>query len=187
MRRGQHAADDGSFGKSAGGAMARGVALIVAAVLLGVILLRATDGDEVFTAAADGTEEDTGNGSDGTTDTSLEVPDDTSTTLPPPRDPSQVTVLVANGAGIGGLASRIAETLNGANYVTIEPTNTRAPAESSVVFFTPGFESEANAIAALLGNPQPPVEALPETLPVESMGTANVLVVAAADLAQASG
>ena len=47
MRRGQHAADDGSFGRSAGGAMARGVALIIAAVLLGIVLLKATDSSSV--------------------------------------------------------------------------------------------------------------------------------------------
>jgi hypothetical protein len=94
-------------------------------------------------------------------------------------------VLVANGAGIGGLAGRIAETLNGANYVTAEPTNTRAPANESIVFFTPGYESEAAAIAALL-SPTPRVEALPDPPPVENVGTANVLVVAAADLAEPS-
>lgn len=185
MRRGQHAADDGSFGKSAGGAMARGVALIVAAVLLGVVLLRATDGSDLDVAADDDVE-DEGIGSDDgdDTDSTVDVPT-TDTTLAPPRDPAEVTVLVANGAGIGGLAGRIAETLNGANYVTAEPTNTRAPANESVIFFTPGYEAEANAIAALL-SPQPRVEALPDPPPVESIGTAHVLVVAAADLAEPS-
>jgi hypothetical protein len=184
MRRGQHAADDGSFGKSAGGAMARGVALIVAAVLLGVVLLRATDGSDLDAVASDDVEDDSGDDAGDDTDSSVDLPT-TDTTLPPPRDPAEVTVLVANGAGIGGLAGRIAETLNGANYVTAEPTNTRAPANESIVFFTPGYESEAAAIAALL-SPTPRVEALPDPPPVENVGTANVLVVAAADLAEPS-
>lgn len=184
MRRGQHAADDGSFGKSAGGAMARGIALIVAAVLLGVVLLRATDGDvSQATAGDDPTEVADDDDGNGTTDASVQVPT-TDTTVAPAHNPAEVTVLVANGAGIGGLASRIAETLNGANYITIEPTNTRAPADESVVFFTPGYEADAAAIAALL-NPVPRVEALPDPAPVESISTANVLVVAAADLAEA--
>ncbi|HYF47690.1 MAG TPA: LytR C-terminal domain-containing protein [Acidimicrobiales bacterium] len=183
MRRGQHAADDGSFGKSAGGAMARGIALIVAAVLLGVVLLRATDGDEPFTPVADDDETEVISGDeDDDTDTSVDVPT-TDTTLAPPRNPAEVTVLVANGAGIGGLASRIAETLNGANYITAEPTNTRAPADESVVFYTPGYEADAAAVAALL-TPTPRTEALPDPPPVESIGTANVIVVAAADLAE---
>lgn len=185
MRRGQHAADDGSFGKSAGGAMARGVALIVAAVVLGVVLLRATDGSELDAAAIDDTENDSGSGSvDEETDSSVDLPT-TDTTLAPPRDPAEVTVLVANGAGIGGLAGRIAETLNGANYVTAEPTNTRAPANESVIFYTPGYQADAAAIAALL-SPVPRVEALPDPPPVESVGTANILLVAAADLAEPS-
>jgi len=183
MKRGQHAADDGSFGKSAGGAMARGVALIVAAVLLGVVLLRATDGNDLDVAASDDTEDERGDDTrDDETDSSVDLPT-TDTTLAPPRDPAEVTVLVANGAGIGGLAGRIAETLNGANYVTAEPTNTRAPANESIVFYTPGYEADAAAVAALL-SPAPRVEALPDPPPVESIGTANVLVVAAADLAE---
>jgi hypothetical protein len=184
MRRGQHAADDGSFGKSAGGAMARGVALIVAAVLLGVILLQATDGTDLDTAASDDTEDDGGSAIDEDSDSTVDLPT-TDTTLPAPRDPAEVTVLVANGAGIGGLASRIGETLNGANYVTAEPTNTRAPANESVVYYTPGYESDAAAVAALL-SPTPRTEALPDPPPVENVGTANVLVVAAADLAEPS-
>ena len=185
MRRGQHAADDGSFGKSAGGAMARGVALIVAAVVLGVVLLRATDGTDLDAVATDDTEDDRSDSAiDDETDSSVDLPT-TDTTLAPPRDPAEVTVLVANGAGIGGLAGRIAETLNGANYVTAEPTNTRAPANESVIFYTPGYEADAAAIAALL-SPVPRVEALPDPPPVESVGTANVLVVAAADLAEPS-
>ena len=184
MRRGQHAADDGSFGKSAGGAMARGVALIVAAVILGVVLLRATDGTDLDAAAGDDIADDRADDAVDDTDSSVDLPT-TDTTLAPPRDPAEVTVLVANGAGIGGLAGRIAETLNGANYVTAEPTNTRAPANESVIFFTPGYEADANAIAALL-SPVPRVESLPDPPPVESVGTANVLVVAAADLAEPS-
>ena len=184
MKRGQHAADDGSFGKSAGGARARGIALIVAADILGVVLLRATDGTDLDTAAGDDTEDDGGSTIDEGPDSSVDLPT-TDTTLAPPRDPAEVTVLVANGAGIGGLAGRIAETLNGANYVTAEPTNTRAPANESVIFYTPGYEADAAAIAALL-SPVPRTEALPDPPPVESIGTANVLVVAAADLAEPS-
>jgi hypothetical protein len=185
MRRGQHAADDGSFGRSAGGAMARGVALIVAAVLLGVILLRATDGPEPFPSDATVVSSD----GDDTTNTSANPDDEsstTSTTLSAAHNPAEVTVLVANGARIDGLASRIGDQLKPANYIVAEPGNTKAPADESAVYFTPGYEADAAAIAALL-NPPPKVAALPDPPPVDDMKGANVLVVAAADLSTAAG
>lgn len=183
MRRGQHAADDGSFGRSAGGAMARGVALIVAAVLLGVILLRATDSPEPF-ANVD-TEDAVADDGDSTvtSDPASTTPSVTATAA---RDPSEVTVLVANGAGIPGLASTIADQLKGANYVVAEPGNTKAPADDSAVYYTPGYEADAAAVAALL-TPPPQVAPLPSPAPVDDMKSAHVLVVAAADLAAASG
>ncbi|HEX4905106.1 MAG TPA: LytR C-terminal domain-containing protein [Acidimicrobiales bacterium] len=183
MRRGQHAADDGSFGRSAGGAMARGIALIVAAVLLGVILLRATDSPEPF-ANIDTEVDDEGEGTTVTTDPTIT----TETTAAPAtvHNPAEVTVLVANGAGIPGLASKIGDQLKGANFVVAEPGNTKAPADESAVFFTPGYEGDAAAIAALL-SPPPKVAPLPDPPPVDDMKSAHVLVVAAADLAAASG
>lgn len=183
MRRGQHAADDGSFGRSAGGAMARGVALIAVAVLLGVILLRATDGPEPFAGTPVEADDDT----DDTTD-STATPGETTPTPAPPaaHDPATVTVLVANGAGIQGLATRIADQLEAANYVAAEPGNTRAPADESAVFYTPGYDADAAAIAALL-SPAPATAPLPDPPPVDDMKGAQVLVVAAADLATAAG
>lgn len=185
MRRGQHAADDGSFGRSAGGAMARGIALIVVAVLIGVVLLKATDSPEAFTSSTVDQSSDDG---DGTTVTTAD-PGDTATTTAPAavaRNPAEVTVLVANGAGIQGLATRIADQLKAANYVTADPGNTKAPADESAVFYIPGYEADAAAIAQLL-TPVPKVAPLPDPPPVDDLQASHVLVVAAADLATASG
>jgi len=66
------------------------------------------------------------------------------------------------------------------------PTNTKAPADTSMVFYTAGYEADAAAIAALL-SPAPATAALPEPPPVDDMKGAHVLVVAAADLATAAG
>ena len=187
MRRGQYAADDGSFGRSAGGAMARGIALIVAAVLLGVILLRATDGPEPFSGvSASESDDDDGDGSTVTTTDPGTVT--TASTAAPAvaHNPAEVTVLVANGAGIDGLASRIADQLKAANYVLSEPGNTKAPADESTVFYTAGYEADAAAVAALL-SPPPKTALLPDPPPVDDMKGAQVLVVAAADLATAAG
>lgn len=161
--------------------MARGVALIIAAVLLGVVLLKATDEPSFEAAGSDRVTVPSGDGE--TTTTTLKG---SSTTLAAAHDPSSVTVLVANGAGIKGLASKIADKLKAANYVTAEPENTKAPADASSVFFSPGYEADANAIAALL-TPAPKVAPLPNPAPVTDLKSAKVLVVAAADLATAAG
>jgi hypothetical protein len=182
MSKGQHAAGDGSFPRSAGGAMARGIALIVVAVVLGVVLLRSTD------SPADPVVSSGGGGGKATTTTSTAPPAGGSTTTTAPaaaaHDPSKVAILVANGTGgqVKGAAGRIAATLKTSNYLLKEATNTKAPAESSVVYFAAGYEPDARKIATLL-TPQPKVAALPAASPVKDLAGANVLVVVAADLA----
>jgi hypothetical protein len=166
--------------------MARGIALIVAAVLLGVVLLRATDGPEPFTADATESNDDDGGTGDDTVTT---LPSDTETTVTtavPAHNPAEVTVLVANGASISGLASKISDQLKAANFVVAEPTNTKEAAAESAVFYTAGYEADAAAIAALL-NPAPKTAPLPNPPPVDDLAGAQVLVVAAADLAAAAG
>ena len=181
MSRGQHAAGDGSFGRSAGGAMARGILLIVVAVLLGVVLLNATDDPEPFTAAESG--EDAGGRGAEPADEEADTTstESTTTTLAEPHDPAEVTVLVVNGSGVRGVAGRITEQLKASNFVTAEPGNVE-PVESSRVYYTPGYEADAAAIAGLL-TPPPAVEAMPDPAPVSDLKGAHVLVVVAADLA----
>ena len=182
MSKGQHAADDGSFPRSAGGAMLRGIGLIVVAIVLGVVLLNATDSPEPFQAEASAGDE-----------TPAVVPDDegdegttTSTTVAAAQahDPSEVQILVANGTGgqVRGAAGRIAETLKASNYILKTSTNTRTAAEASMVYFQPGYDEDAKRIAALL-TPAPGVQAMPDPVPVADLAGANVLVVVAADLA----
>jgi hypothetical protein len=166
--------------------MARGIALIVVAVLIGVVLLKATDSPEAFTTT---NVESSDDGDDeGTTVTTADSDDTTPTTAAAEvaHNPAEVTVLVANGAGILGVAPRVADQLKAANYVTAEPGNTKAPADESAVFYTPGYEADATAIAQLL-TPVPKVAPLPEPPPVDDLKASHVLVVAAADLAAASG
>jgi hypothetical protein len=173
---------DGSFNRSAGNALARGVVLIVAAVLIGIVLLRSTDGSEPFRNVA----EDDG-GADGSGDPSQPGGDGggtTSSTAAPAtaRDPAQVTVLVANGSGVKGAAQRIADTLKASNYVTAQPVNTTARADASAVYYVEGYEPDARAVAKLL-NPAPNVAAMPNPLPVADLAGSHVLVVVATDLA----
>ncbi len=174
MKRGQHAADDGSFARSAGGAALRGAALIFVAVVVGVVLLNATEGSEPFTAEPDRR----------TTTTAPPDEDDeppTETTVPA-RDPAEVRVLVANGSGIAGAAGRLTDQLNAVNYNVLAPGNTNPPRiESSAVYYAPGFQAEAEALARLL-QPAVTVAPMPDPLPVDDLKEADVLIVLAEEL-----
>ncbi len=180
MSPGRHAANDGSFGRSAGGAMARGVALILVAVVLGIVLLQATEGPGPFEATTPAESGLAGGVSTTASTAAGQEPSATSTTLAP-VDPSTITVLVANGGGIAGLAGEISKQVAAQGYQTAEPTNT-SRVDASVVYYTPGFEAAAEALAASF-EPAPEVAPLPDPPPVDDLETANLVLVAAADLA----
>lgn len=190
MSRGQHAADDSSFGRTAGGAMARGVVLIIVAVLLGVVLLNATD--EPFTTTADRAAPDRTSAEDDGATIGDSLPDEGSaptdttvtTAAPAARPPGEVTVLVVNGSGVSGIAAAFTERVGTSGYLTAAPSNLsgggRVPA--SAVYYTDGFEAEAQALAATL-SPVPQVAPLPEPAPVDDLRAATVLLVVGPDLA----
>lgn len=192
MRRGEHAADDSSFGRSAFGAMGRGVALIVAAVVLGVILLRATDSPEPFAAiAAEADAEDdesTGSDEEGdgdeTTSSTDPVGDDTTTSTPPATvDPATIIVKVANAEAGEGVAGRFRDVVAEAGYQTVSPANAEAATTSTVYFVTADAEAAARQLAALF-DPVPAVAALPDPSPVEGdLQGAQVVLVVGPDLA----
>jgi hypothetical protein len=180
VSRGQHAADDGSFQRSAGGAMARGIALIVAAVVLGVVLLNATDSPEPFVpkvTAADGPTTTTP--STSATDATTTTP---TTAAAKAHKPGEVQVLVVNGSGVNGAAGRVATTLSSEGY-TLKPSGNVKTAAASNVYFQPGYQADAQAIAAKL-TPAPGVLPMPTPAPVKDLAGAHVLVVVAADLAK---
>jgi hypothetical protein len=158
--------------------MARGIALIVAAVVLGIVLLNATDRTPSFVET---------NGSKATQTTVAGSTETTSASTPSTarskaHDPSAVAILVANGSGVKGAAAKIATTLAGSNYVLKTSVNTKTPASSSIVYYSPGYDADARAIASLL-TPAPSVQPMPSPLPVADLTGANILVVVAADIA----
>lgn len=155
-------------------ALIRGVALIAAAVVLGVVLLRA---QEPFRPAADPVQ---------TTTTTAEPekvadPDgDADDEVPEVRDPGDYTVLVANGAGVAGAAGRFSARLADGGFQVAEPTNAER-VETSTLYFAEGFEREAGEVAALL-DPTPALQPLPEVPPVEDLAGASILLVVGPDL-----
>lgn len=183
MSRGAHAADDGSFARSAGTAAVRGALLILVAIALGIALLAATDDDDTTGVAADDDSAEV----DTPRATTPDPGAGTATTAPPPTTPqarpaAEVRVLVANGSGVAGLATRYKDQLAGAGYNALAPVNTTSRPLPSVVYFAPGFDAEAAALAAALA-PAPPVAAMPAEPPVEQLGEADVLVVVGPELA----
>jgi hypothetical protein len=180
VSRGQHAADDGSFQRSAGGAMVRGIALIVVAIVLGVVLLRATDSPapSTISATSGGTTSSTPTSVAGSSSTTAPTTDTTTKTTA--HNPSEVPVLVANGSGVNGAAGRVAAILQPKNYI-IKPSVNTGTAPASVVYYQPGYQADAEAIAALL-TPKPAVQAMPDPAPVKNLAGAQVLVVVAANL-----
>ena len=161
------------------GSVVRGAILVAVAVVIGVLLLRDDDNDTTQGAV----------GSDraGQIDQGAAPEDDedpavtTTSTTAPPRDPAEVKVLVANGSGTNGAAGGTTDALEALGYVTGTPTNAER-VESTIVYFTTGFQAEAEALAAAIGATPESVTAMPAVAPVDDLQLANVLVHLGPDL-----
>jgi hypothetical protein len=181
MRRGRQAADDGSFARSVGVHTARGALLIGIAVLVGLLLLQKMDSGKTAASRIR-----------TITPTTL-----TPTTAPPltttTRPAAAVKVMVANGTTTNGIASTAQRLIAQAGYNALGPADGTAAAKAArrntIVYYAPGFDTEARRIAALLGmTPAPPVAPLPTTaLPVTDLKGANVLVLVGPDYAAKHG
>jgi len=195
MTAGAHDTGEG-FGRSAGVNAARGIAVIVGAVLLGLFLMvRGVDDNATAASeAVDETETTVDETAEGADDTA--APEDVVTTLPPEeaaptedtlgaqRNPSEVTILAVNGTDPvqSGVAGRTSDRLTAAGYIEAPPANADTAGPSVVLFFE-GFESDARAIAQLFGvDPDAVVRPFdPATSPVVDTRGANVIVMAGSD------
>ena len=163
---------------------ARGAVLVIAAVVIGLVLLRnGLDTSETFTpSTTDGSAaEDDGSSDSTATDTSTD--DATVTTARPPQ---QVATIVLNDSGVSGAAGRYSDYLAnlGYNLTNAEGDTSTLPgdAPATQVLYQPGFEPEAQVVAAAIGAPATSVAALGTTLPGTVSG-ASVVVVLGTDLA----
>jgi hypothetical protein len=93
-----------------------------------------------------------------------------------------VKVLSANGTVTNGVGDKVRRKLLAANYDALTAVTATNKTKNSVVYFTPGFESEAGAVAVVVGVPATAVQAMPAKPPVPQLGSANVLVVAGDDI-----
>jgi hypothetical protein len=168
---------------AAQGSVARGAVLVAVAVVIGVLLLR--DDDAATTQVAVGSDT-AGEIDDGVVDDGGEDADPDSTTTTPTteaaRPPAEVKVLVANGSGVNGAAGGATDALEALGYVTATPANAeRLPA--TIVYYTTGFQAEAEALAAAIGAGEDSVTPMPAVAPVDDLQLANVLVHLGPDLA----
>ncbi len=153
------------------------VVLVVVTALLGLFILKKISDD-----SGDG-----GGGSGSATTQPVDTsPDSTTSSTVPAADMSQAKILVANGAGVKGLAGSTTTALQGAfptaTYLT--PTDANAKYQASAVYYQPGFEAQAGLVATSLG--LAPSGLFPPALPLADptkIGDANILVLLGADKA----
>ncbi|HVM41029.1 MAG TPA: LytR C-terminal domain-containing protein [Acidimicrobiia bacterium] len=167
----------GSFGRSLAAAAARGAGLVAVAVLIGVLLLEATD-TTGGPAPADTVV--VGGGSSTTTTTS-----DTALPGAAIRPPADVQVLVLNAARLQGAAGEVAQELQAAGYPTLEPANAPTQAET-VVFFKPGFEAEAAVMAPKVSE-NAITDPLPDPSPFAGTEQADLVVVIGSEIKSTRG
>ena len=179
---GRYAADDGSFGKSAGSAAARGGVLVAVAVVIGLIILAVgfDGGDDTATGSTDsgdsnatttaptttapGEEGEEGDETPTTSAGEGEGEEGGSTTLAPTpstRPPGEVKVAVGNGVGEPGLAGIAQEKLTSAGYVTDASNASTLPTPETAIYYVDGYASDAAAVAAVLGSPADVITAAP--------------------------
>lgn len=154
----------------------KALVLIVVLVAVGIaVLARSTTGKVSPSSAA-------ASQHSASSTTSPTVPAPTTTVALIPA--SQVKVQVLNGVLTGSLAGQWSTKLHtSAGYITEPPDNATAKVQSSIIYIlTPGYQAEADALAAAVGLPAsvvdptiPPPASAP--IPASERATANLVLV----------
>ena len=148
----------GDRGNGAGGGsivsstVARGVALVALAVVVGIVLLQIVDDGSSGSVSTDGgatpdpeATTTVPNGDDGSTATTASVPDT------PERTPEEVRIIVLNGGAQSGSAATMSEELSAAGYVNQEtPNNDAEKREGNSLECRETFEREAESLATVV-------------------------------------
>ena len=160
---------------------ARGVVLVVIAVLVGLVLLRnGIDADSSAGGSGgsdQGTSTDAGS-TDGSTTTSSSAPVGL-------RSPSEVPLIVLNGSGVQGAAKKYSSfllTKGYTNQTDADGGNASAQADTSKVYYQEGFQKEAEAVASAIGAPSTGGTAPVPTVSLGQTNNASVIVVVGKDL-----
>ncbi|MDQ6727889.1 MAG: LytR C-terminal domain-containing protein [Actinomycetota bacterium] len=156
----------------------RGLVLAAVAIVCCVALLRqlgsGPDGVNLFSRVT----------SEPAPAPSLQVQTTTAAGFPGTTRPKgEVRVLVANGAGVKGLATAATNALRNVGYDVLPPVDATTIVATTLVQFSVGYEADARGIAAALTLGVRAVSAL-DAPPVDAgdIGDARVIVVLGADL-----
>ena len=155
------------------------LSVIVAAiaVLLGFLILRDVNRDRYDVSAPITTEATIVDPSGEVTVAPTET-----TTLPR----TGFKILVANASGVTGSAGQMSTALQSEQFIVSQPVNadvTYGKQSVTVVFYVPGYEAGATAVAEILGGIQIQPVATPAPVEGGSLGEAQVLVMLGTDLA----
>jgi hypothetical protein len=149
-------------------------ALVVLVVFVAMTVLVLSDIHPAATKTASGS-----TAVSTTTTTKPAHPTTTTTTVPP----NKVPVVVANASGVTGAAEKISSQLATGGWDLLAPVNATTEVTSSSVYYVAGFQPEAEIIATSLHLPTSAVAPYTTAVPISSIGTAEVVVVAGPDLA----
>src|SRR5205085_11083475 len=161
----------------------RGIVMLAAAVLVGLLPLDHTDDPSAIVTSTGG----------ATTTTT--TPRTSSTTTPPTtapvrHEPAEVKVLVLNGVDKKkAIAGPGARALVNAGFSQTTGKDAAATVTKSVVYVVPGFDADGKIVAGLLGIPPAAVHVLPTPLPTEvgNPGDAQIIVVLGPDAPVSTG
>jgi hypothetical protein len=159
----------------------KAAAIIVAAVLIGVLVLYQNDSGGGGLSAAE-IAAARANAQNGFTTTTLGDEQDLTTTTIGARAPQTVKVIAVNATSQSGIAGRATTRLTTAGYNALAPGNATAAYKASspttvVYVVTAGYEREAAAVAALFSLPSSAVKSLPTPSPSTDIKDVNVAVV----------
>lgn len=158
-----------------------GIIVAAIAVLLGFLILRDINRDRGGVDVSGPVE--TQPISTDVTGTDVTLPPIDSTTLPR----TGYKVLVANASGVSGSAGQMATALQAQGFVVVQPATNAAETVGkqtvTVVFYVPGYETGAAAVAEVLGGVATQPVASPPPVDSGDLGEATVLVLLGTDLA----
>jgi hypothetical protein len=156
--------------------------LVVVAIVVGIFLMNKGGGGAVVASAGDRLPATT-------TTTSLPPgavtqTTQTSATLPP----ASVRIVAANGTTVKGLAAKTKTTLAAAGYTNVAALSTSTPVTSSLIYYVPGADADARAVAKAVGFSVDRVAALPPAsqIPVTPITGARVILLLGPDAPGAS-
>ncbi len=160
---------------------ARGLILVGVGVVLGLILL--------LRAGGVGFQSGVGPVDIATDDSTTTTTAPTTTVPTTDRAPQQVKVVVANGSEVTGLAGKAGQFLAQQGYTNSVATDSTAQVSVTTVYYSPGFEASAKALARLLGLNASQVQELPAgaELADNQPTDLGVLVVAGPEIATIVG